>query len=47
MGESRGGVKRRETGEGACLVRVEEAAGPGEKGEAGGSDTFHNFGEGL
>ena len=45
MGESRGGVKCGEAGEGAGLVGVEEASGSGKEGEAGGGDTFHNLGE--
>ena len=47
VGEGRSGVERGEAGEGAGLVGVEEAAGPGDEGEAGGGYSFHNFGEGL
>ena len=36
MCESRGGVKCGEAGEGAGLVRLEEAAGSGQEGETGG-----------
>ena len=47
MGECCGGVEFGEAREGAGLVGVEEAAGPGEEGETGGGDTLHNLGEGL
>ena len=47
VGESRGGVKSGEAGEGAGLVGVQEATRSGEGGETGGRDPFHNFGEGL
>ena len=47
MSEGCGGVESGEAMEGACLMRVEEAAGSGEEGEAGGGDTFHNLGEGF
>ena len=47
MGEGRSRVECGETGEGVGLVGVEEAAGSGQEGEAGGCDTFHNLGEGL
>ena len=46
-GESRSGVERGEAGERAGLVGVEDAAGSGNKGEAGGGYAFHNLGEGL
>ena len=45
MGESRGGIEYGKAGEGAGLVGVEEATGPGQEGESGGGDTFKNLGE--
>ena len=42
-----GGVERGEAGEGARLVGVEEATGPGEEGEAGGGDPLHDLAEGF
>ena len=43
MGEGRGGVKRGEAGEGAGLVRVEEAAGSGNEGETGGCNGIYYY----
>ena len=45
MGEGCGGVEGGKAGEGAGLVGVEEGTGPGNEGEAGGGDAFHDFGE--
>ena len=45
MSEGSGGVERGKAGEGASLVRVEQGAGSGQEGEAGGGDAFDNFGE--
>ena len=47
VGESPGGVERGETGEGAGLVGVEEAAGSSDEGETGGGNPLHDFGQGL
>ena len=47
MGERCGGVKCGENREGTGLVRVEQAAGSGEEGQAGGSDPLYYFGEGF
>ena len=47
MGEGGGSVKRGEAGERAGLVGMEQGTGPGQEGEAGGGDAFHNLGEGF
>ena len=47
VGEGCGVIKCGETGKGASLVRVEEAAGSGEEGETGGGYPFHDPREGL
>ena len=47
VGEGCSGVEGGEAREGASLVGVEEAAGPGEEGEAGGGNILNNFGEGF
>ena len=47
MSERCGGVKGGEAGERTSLVGVEEAARPGEEGQAGGSDPLHYLREGF
>ena len=47
MGESRGGVERGETGEGAGLVGVEEAAGSSDERETGDGNPLNDLAEGL
>ena len=47
VGEGRSGVERGKAGEGAGLVGMEEGARPGQEGEAGGGDAFHNLGKSL
>ena len=47
VGEGCRGVEGGEAGEGAGLVGMEDAAGSGDEGEAGGGDPFHNLGKGL
>ena len=47
VGKCCSGVKSGEAREGASLVWVEEAAGPGEEGEAGGGDQFYNCSKGF
>ena len=47
MGEGCCGIKGGKAGEGAGLVGVEEGTGPGDEGQAGGRNAFHDFGEGF